>query len=133
MRTVNDHIINPANDKLAITVLDKPGAGGANHVYRVDGFDLSKNPGAGDGQTHDAGTSVTVYFQNGPINEAGINGLTQEVLLAIVADRLRSFQAGPFACRENALALTKIDEAMHWLQQRTLARMRRGVEGKNIV
>lgn len=32
--------------------------------------------------------------------------------------------------RVNALALTKIEEALHWLQQRTLDRMRRGVEGK---
>lgn len=58
-----------------------------------------------------------------------MNGLTQEVLLAIVADRLRSFQVGQFACRENALALTKIEEAQHWLHSRTLARMQRGVEG----
>jgi len=76
----------------------------------------------------DANTTL-VLFQNGPINEVGVNGITQEVLLAIVADRLRSFQAGPFSCRENALALTKIEEAMHWLQQRTIRRMRAGVEG----
>jgi hypothetical protein len=73
-----------------------------------------------------------VLFQNGPINEVGVNGVTQEVLLSIVADRLRSFQSGPFSCRENAIALTKIEEALHWLQQRTLARMRRGVEGTNV-
>ncbi|PZA14208.1 hypothetical protein, partial [Parazoarcus communis] len=73
----------------------------------------------------------TILFQNGPINEAGVNGLTHEALLAIVADRLRSFQAGPFSCKANACALTHIEEAMHWLQQRTLERMRRGVEGTN--
>ncbi|RXT29358.1 hypothetical protein B5P46_11800 [Rhizobium leguminosarum] len=76
-----------------------------------------------------AATSTVIYFQNGPINEVGVNGLTHEVLLAIVADRLRSFQAGPYSCKENACALTKIEEAQHWLQSRTLARMRRGVEG----
>jgi hypothetical protein len=70
-----------------------------------------------------------INFQNGPINENGMNGVTQEVLLAIVADRLRSFQAGKYACRENAIALTKIEEAQHWLQSRTRARMSRGVEG----
>ncbi|WP_333900156.1 hypothetical protein [Agrobacterium pusense] len=129
MRTIDDHKVNPANDKLTIEVLDQAGAGGANHAYRIGGFELEKNPSAGDGQTHDAGTSTMIYFQNGAINEVGVNGLTQEVLLAIVADRLRSFQAGPFACRENALALTKIEEAQHWLHSRTLARMRRGVEG----
>lgn len=122
MRTINDHVVNPANDKLSITVLDDPGAGGANHLYEVSGYaGLSGHE------------SVLIEFQNGPINEAGVNGITQEVLLAIVADRLRSFQAGPFACRENALALTKIEEAQHWLQQRTIARMRRGVEGTHTV
>lgn len=132
MREINDHVINPTNDKLKIVVTDEPGAGGANHRYEISGYDPRNNASApelknirGDYE------SLLVLFQNGPINEHGVNGITQEVLLAIVADRLRSFQTGPFACRENALALTKIEEAQHWLQQRTLARMRRGVEGTN--
>jgi hypothetical protein len=79
--------------------------------------------------TQQGETRFSIDFQNGPIAEAGVNGLTQEVLLAICADRLRSFQAGKFACRENALALTKIEEAQHWLHHRTKARMDRGLEG----
>ena len=124
MREITDHIINPVNDRLRITVIDEPGAGGANHEYRIAATD------DGSGKPYQIAYH-SISFQNGPINEHGVNGITQEVLLAIVADRLRSFQAGPFACRENALALTKIEEAQHWLQQRTLARMRRGVEGTN--
>lgn len=38
---------------------------------------------------------------------------------------------GPFACHENAQALTKCEEALLWLQKRTHDRMRRGVEGTN--
>lgn len=134
MRTINDHIINPANDKLTITVTDEPGAGGANHLYMVEGFDTTSNASDPFVERHgEPSKHTTILFQNGPINEVGVNGITQEVLLAIVADRLRSFQAGPFACRENALALTKIEEAQHWLQQRTIARMRRGVEGTHTV
>lgn len=130
MRTINAHKVNPANDKLEISVTDEPGAGGANHRYVVSGFDLAKNPSAVDPEYGQyASTSTEIFFQNGPINEAGLNGLTQEVLLAIVADRLRAFQAGKFACRENALALIKIEEAQHWLHSRTMARMLRGVEG----
>lgn len=125
MRTLNDHVVNPANDKLTITVEDEAGAGGASHRYRVSGFNAAGAP-EGSGYT-------LINFQNGPINEAGVNGITQEALLAIVVDRLRSFQSGPYACRENALALTKIEEAQHWLQQRTIARMRRGVEGTHTV
>jgi hypothetical protein len=134
MRKITDHIINPANDKLNIEVTDEPGAGGANHRYEVTGFDTSSNKSHTDKDGYSASYSRSIIlFQNGPIAEVGVNGLTQEALLAIVADRLRSFQTGPFACRENALALTKIEEAMHWLQQRTIARMRRGVEGTHTV
>lgn len=125
MRTITEHKVNPANDKLTINVTDAPGAGGANHRYEISGFSTESNP-----SYDEAGESeLTILFQNGPINEAGVNGVTQEALLAIVADRLRSFQAGQYACRENALALTKIEEAQHWLHHRTLARMARGVEG----
>ena len=113
MRELTDHKVNPVNDVISITVTDEPGAGGANHRYELAGYD---------------GAPV-INFQNGPINEAGINGVTQEVLLAIVADRLRSFQAGPYSSRYNALALTKVEEAMLWLHKRTLERMQRGVEG----
>jgi hypothetical protein len=126
MRTVTDHIVNPVNDRLIITVVDEPGAGGANHEYRIEATD------DGSGKPNKIADHA-ISFQNGPIAEHGVNGITQEVLLAIVADRLRSFQAGPFACRENALALTKVEEAMQWLQKRTLDRMRRGVEGRSVV
>lgn len=130
MRTIEDHKVNPANDTLSITVEGAVGAGGANHLYTIAGFDSASNPDDpfvaryGSGAKHS-----TVLFQNGPINEVGVNGVTHEALLAIVADRLRSFQAGPYACKANACALTHIEEAQHWLQQRTIERMRRGVEG----
>lgn len=116
MREITSHIVNPANDTLKVTVLDEPGAGGANHLYEVTG-----------------GTAYcSVVFQNGAITEHGVNGVTQEVLLAIVIDRLQSFQKGPFSSRENALALTHLQEAQHWLFARTLERMQRGVEGKTL-
>lgn len=131
MRTITDHIVNPANDKITIAVTDEPGSGGANHRYWVSGFNAAGNPSLHSANDDNGG--MVVLFQNGPIPEAGVNGVTQEVLLAIVADRLRSFQGGPFKCKENACALTHIEEAMHWLQQRTIARMRRGVEGTHTV
>lgn len=117
MRTIETHKVNPANDRIDIHVLDEPGAGGANHVYEISPSDTTGTPFA------------RISFQNGPIAEAGVNGVTQEALLAIIVDRLQSFQKGPYSCRENALALTKIEEAQHWLLSRTKARMARGVEG----
>lgn len=120
MRVLDEHKINPANDTLTITVVDEPGQGGANHVYDI---------------THNGHHMCRIEFQNGPINADGngVNGLTHEVLLAILADRLRGFQKGLYACKANACALTHIEEAQHWLQQRTLERMRRGVEGTHTV
>lgn len=124
MRFINEHQINPANDTLVVQVLDEPGQGNACHEYAIE-----HNPDGGTGFVYH------INFQNGPINEAGVgvNGLTHEVLLAILADRLRGFQSGPYACKANACALTHIEEAQHWLQQRTIERMRRGVEGTHTV
>ena len=131
MRHLEEHKVNPANDRLNIRVVDDPGAGGAHHRYDITGFDDSLNPSTPEHD--DIVPGVSILFQNGPIAEVGVNGLTHEALLAIVADRLRSFQKGPYACKANACALTHIEEAMHWLQQRTIERMRRGVEGTHAV
>lgn len=103
-----------------VIVIDEPGYGGAHHEYRV----VTVNDPAGEA------TAARVSFQNGPVKEFGVNGCHQEDLLAIVLDRLESFQqAGEWRCRENALAITKIEEAMHWLNHRTATRVARGVEG----
>ncbi len=118
MRYLTSHKVNGLNDAINIEVHDEPGSGGACHDYfafvTVDG-------------KSECGTAIR--FQNGPILEAGMNGLSNEALLAIVEDRLKGFQAGPFACRENALALNHLQESMHWLHHRTRERMQRGVEG----
>ncbi len=131
MREITSHVVNPANDKITITVLDEPGHGGASHVYGIGGMDFIRNTAALNTPDGRPESEASIIFQCGPINDHGVNGVTQEALLAIVADRLQSFQNGPFSCRENAIALTKIREAMMWLQRRTLARMARGVEGTN--
>jgi hypothetical protein len=117
MRTLTDHKVNGLNEALEITVKDPPGHGGASHFYEIQLIV--------DGKEKD---TWPIHFQNGPIKETGLNGLTQEALLAVVIDRLRSFQAGQFASRENALALTHIETAMLWLQKRTRDRIERGVE-----
>ena len=132
MRTVTDHIVegDSVNHQLTITVLDEPGAGGANHQYHIE---LPAKPGPDVPEGATSLSNITfIGFQNGPIKEAGVNGLTQEALLAVVIDRLRSFQAGPFSCRENAIALTHCEDALMWLQRRTRARIARGVEGTNV-
>lgn len=125
MRTLTDHIVSGDQAvQLTISVTDAPGQGGANHRYHIDW--------TGDhAWLNDIPNTCDIHFQNGPIKEFGVNGITQEALLAIVIDRLRSLQKGPFACRENAIALTHFEEGLMWLQRRTVERIKRGVEGTN--
>jgi hypothetical protein len=133
-RFLAEHQVNDCNEKIQIEVADAPGSGNASHRYDITGFDTASNPSAESSDGYKSNFSRCILlFQNGPIGEVGTNGITHEALLAIVADRLRSFQSGPYACRENRIALTQIEEAMHWLSHRTSARLRRGVEGTHAV
>jgi hypothetical protein len=122
MRTLTNHIVEgDSANHLRIEVVDEPGQGGASHEYVIT-TDAIGAHGKGLGYCR-------ISFQNGPVGENGVNGVTQEALLAIVIDRLRSFQAGPFACNENAQALAHAEFALKWLKRRTIERMNRGVEG----
>lgn len=149
MRQLNDHIVSGDQAvQLDVTVLDEPGAGGAHHQYMISFGEKKEKPtieelekllASEDGPrpsmwpdgSVSLGSTCFIGFQNGPIKEFGVNGITQEALLAIVIDRLRSFQAGPFACTDNQEALIHCETALSVLQRRTLARIARGVEGTN--
>jgi len=74
---------------------------------------------------------IDIKFQLGPIQEVGVNGTTIERVLELLKIRLGGFQQGPFRCRTNALAITKIEEAQMWLEERTKQRVAQGVEGTN--
>ena len=109
-QTITTHKINGTNNNLKIETFDTPA--GNNHHYRISTEIGNK-------------VDTNITFQHGTTDT---NGITNETLLAIIIHRLQSFQKGPHACRENALALTKTEEALHWLQARTRARTERGVE-----
>jgi len=128
-RTIETHKHNICNEHITVEAQDGPGPGGASHKYILKGPD--KDFGGGVGVAAQFG--VNLRFQNGPIAEVGVNGITNESLLAVVLDRLEGFQSGEYRCRENALAITKIEEAMHWLLHRTRQRESRGVEGTHKV
>ncbi|MEC8057316.1 MAG: hypothetical protein VX136_09420 [Pseudomonadota bacterium] len=74
--------------------------------------------------------TVDISFQNGPVKEHGVNGITNEALLAIILHRLRVLNQA-YPCRENSLAITNIEQGLMWLEQRTKDRQKRGVEGFN--
>jgi len=137
VRVITDHAMDPATEKLGITVLDAPGNGGASHVYLIRGFDAASNPGERyiryEGRHDQPARHLSILFQNGPIPEVGVNGVTNEALLAIVADRLRGFQGGLFACHENFTAFYHVGAALNWLKYRTRDRISRDVEGTHKV
>ena len=102
---------------------DDPGAGGACHKYvvRQDKF-----------CPHAEVVVAEIQFQHGPRGEEGsTNGVLDNDLLEIVRDRLKAFQQGEFATRENACALTHIEEALMWMNKRAEDRAERGVLGTN--
>lgn len=134
MRELNGHKVNPANDRLTVAAMDEAGSGGASHLYKITGYNSATNPSDpftalyGKPSEHS-----TVLFQNGPIGEVGVNGVTHEALLAILIDRLQAFQNGPFANSYNATALSHLEDAQSALLERTRERMARNVEGTHAV
>lgn len=66
------------------------------------------------------------------LNEDGTSqdGTTLEEMLRVSIERLTELNER-FSCRENALAITKMQEALMWLNERTRDRKARGVEGKH--
>lgn len=74
-----------------------------------------------------------IHLQEGPIKECGVNGVANEDLIAMVIERLKCFQNSEYSCRENEMAITKLEESLLWLRKRTMDREARGVEGTNIV
>jgi len=128
-------------DPLTVYRCGKPGAGGQGNHYLVlkAAHVVEFERELDKARTSDEAAALTpianlcsIHFQNGTIPEVGVNGVTIETLLAICEDRLAGFQAGPYPCRENALALTAIQEAINWLWRRTLDREKAGTEGRQI-
>jgi len=109
-----------------IASVGRRGPGGEPKRYRVSWW---PNP-----PDEDAAHRVIIElpFQDGVVTEAGHNGLTNEALLEIVADRLEWFQKGPFPCKQNEHALARVKEALAWLDERTRERVGRQVEGQYV-
>lgn len=75
----------------------------------------------------------TVDFQEGPIKEVGINGVSNEDLLLMVVTRLECFQKSEYRCEENHEAIVSILDAVDALRRRSNKRIDRGVEGTSAV
>lgn len=104
-------------------------------LQKIEGthhLDEKGNPAGGE--TH--GRGIEIRWQNGPLGRGDDrkepNGAFVEGVIAAAIDRIEHYQTaseGRFKCRENALAITKLEEALLWLQKRTMDREARQVEG----
>jgi hypothetical protein len=82
------------------------------------------------------GTGLMIQWQAGPLGRGKDrkmpNGAFVETVIEAAKQRIEFYQRvadGKFKCRENAIAITKLDEALLWLDKRTREREARGVEG----
>jgi hypothetical protein len=100
------------------------------HKYELENFEAKDRPG-----------QVIQFIEKTPVIESGFrdahlktvnDGTTNEELLRVLIDRLNSMQA-KFWCRENGNAITKLEEALMWLEKRTADRRARGVEGRHVL
>lgn len=96
----------------------------AGHRYQVANFD---NPNT---------FQVISFVSKSPVEEGSkemklnFDGTTNEELLAVLIDRTTYLQS-LFPCKENACAITKMQEAKFWFEERTRNRVARNVEGKH--
>ncbi len=105
-----------------VHAVDEKGNGGANHTYDIK-WDANNNGYI---------STQRIQFQHGARKEKGsTHGVIDTDLLEIVRHRLQCFQAGPFSSRENAVALTHIEEALMWMNRRVEDRIERDVLGTN--
>ena len=102
---------------------DEAGAGNANHEY---GIYPTENFG------EDSEPLAVIRFQHGARKlPDSVHGVLDTDLLEIVRDRLKGFQQGEYSCRENACALTHLEEALMWMNRRVGDRIERQVLGTN--
>lgn len=81
------------------------------------------------------GTGIRIEWQDGPLgapngpNRQEPNGAFVETVITAALQRIEYYNETEFRCRENSLAITKLEEALHWLNARTNRRVSQGVEG----
>lgn len=109
-----------------IYAIDEKGAGGSNHEYMI----VEHNTNITE-EIINYSYLNKIRFQSGPRQEKNSqHGLIDTDLLEIVRDRMKAFQAGPFASKYNEKALEHIELALMYLNRRVEDRIERNVLGK---
>lgn len=116
-RLIQDHHDGHGLNESIILASDEPDGSGAAHRYVASINEVEV---------------ASIQFQKGPRNlPESTPGMTEAAVLAVLIDRLRGFQAGPYACAENGTMLIALENALTWTKARADERAARGVLGQN--
>lgn len=75
--------------------------------------------------------SISFNMLTKPASEGGDLDRCQLTTLIATGLEMLKYLNNKFPCRENAITITKLEEALMWQKKRTEDRLQRGVEGKN--
>jgi hypothetical protein len=98
------------NEKIVLVRVGERGPGGAFNRFDYAAF---------DGVDPKPSIQGIIQFQDGDPAVVGVNGVTMEVLLSVIVDRLKDYEAGPFACEENHRAISLLDRALSNMKKRS--------------
>jgi hypothetical protein len=103
-------------------------------VKEIGGFEVTRDWEEGDKFIciREASNAIGFRLQNGPIKEVGVNGCQVDTVIEAAKLIIEGLNKN-YPCRENAVAITKLDETLMWLEKRKKDREKRGVEGHNAV
>lgn len=96
------------------------------HQYELSNFENKDQQG-----------QILQFIQKEPISEGSTelktinDGTTNEEVLEVLINRMY-YLNNKFPCRENSVVITKLEEALMWLNKRTADRVKRQVEGRQI-
>lgn len=130
-----DSIVDGASHDAGIKqekIIERNGMTVDSITHHADGVDIVPE-GCEYHVSHSEGDGDVAYimFQNGPVSDNGINGLTNEVLLEILLHRTAVLDSR-FPCHENKMALKHMREALVFLDMRTKRRSKEGNTGKMV-
>ena len=103
-------------------------------VKEIDGFDVAELEDFADERPKEfivvnhVNNGISFKIQDGPIKEKFLNGCQVDTMVATCIKILEGLNKKA-PCRENSIAITKLQESYMWLKERKRDREARGVEG----
>jgi hypothetical protein len=112
----------PSN-KMTISVRDDDTYSGAHY------YEFNNCKGFNNGETEYTENKQSIQFIKKEDDNSIVEGIQSEQLLIALIDRHKKLN-DRFPSREGSLAITKMEEALHWLEARVKERINRNIMGE---